>query len=126
MPQAPLPVTRVPCTVSLRPPERRIPVPTGTVAAIPSPGVLGLLLSCTELYWISVQDVPGWPGHEPSWGDGRSSLASVVEAIPTRLWSHSENSSTRWPPALVPEKPCGLFCACTLRRTALQSGQAPT
>ena len=47
VPQAPLLTKRLFMTVSLRPPDSDIPVPTGPAAADPAEGTLGLLLSWT-------------------------------------------------------------------------------
>ena len=47
MPHAPLLTKRLFITVSLRPPEIDMPVPTGPAAADPAAGTFGLLLSCT-------------------------------------------------------------------------------
>ena len=103
-----------------------MPVPTGVPAVSPNTGVFGLLLSCTTLRWMKVQELPGLFGQAPSCGEGGSSFAREVGKMPTRFRSHSESSISSRPPALVPEYPSALFWACTWRSDMSQSGQAPT
>src|SRR4249919_1986097 len=113
MPQDPLRTIRLFRTVLFRPPDRSMPVPIGEPAVRPKAGVLGLLLSCTSLRWMKVQELPGALGQAPSWGEGGSSLARELGRMPDRFRSHSESSIRSRPPALVPEYPSALFCACT-------------
>src|SRR5436190_16997194 len=112
--------------MSKEPPEISIPEPTGAVAESPPPGTFGLLLSCTWLFWITVQSWVVVPGHRPLCGEGASSLLREFGRIPTRFWSHSEFWIVRWPPEFVPEYPSGLFWACTWSSVVWQSGHAPT
>src|SRR5690242_4838659 len=112
--------------MSNEPPEISMPVPTGALAEIPLPGTFGLLLSCTWLFWITVQSWVVVPGQRPLCGEGASSLLSELGRMPTRLLSHSEFWIVRWPPELVPEYPSGLFSAWTWSSVVLQSGHAPT
>src|SRR5947209_3328444 len=108
IPHAPLCSTRLDRTVSFRPPAISMPVPTGADPAIPEPGTLGLLLSWTKLFSITVHEcVPVGPvppfGQAPSWGGGASSLFSELGTMPALLSSHSEFLMIRWPPLFVPE-----------------------
>src|SRR4051794_36294531 len=103
MPQAPLWTTLLRLTVSPRTPARTTPVPTGPSAADPEPGTFGLLLSWIELSWMNVHEVVVLLGHQPSAGEGASSLFWLFVTMPVLLWSHSDFSRRRWPPELVPE-----------------------
>src|SRR6516165_5478747 len=113
-------------TVSFWLPESSMPAPTGEAPASPDSGVLGLLLSWTRLSRMIVQEFSGSSGHAPFCGGGASSLLSELGTMPARLWSHSEDSRIRWPPAFVPEKPRALFWAWASVRTTRQSVHAPT
>ena len=92
MPHALLFVTLLFTTVSKRPPAMTIPVPTGPAAADPASGTFGSLLSCTKLLrHTSQDDVPVGPfpdGHEPSCGEGASSLFCELLTMPVALSSH--------------------------------------
>src|SRR5581483_7739545 len=107
-PHAPLSWMSLLSTVSNRPPEIRMPVPTGLLAAMPLlNGVFGLLLSCTELWTNSQHEwVPVGPvslrGQWPDCGDGWSSLFWLLVANPVWLESNSEFWMIRCPPELVP------------------------
>src|SRR3954452_77363 len=107
MPHALLCVTRLWTSVSNRPPAMTMPVPTGPAAADPASGTLGSLLSCTKLLrQISHEDVPVGPlpdGHEPSCGDGASSLFCELVTMPVALSSHRPFWMMRCAPELVPE-----------------------
>src|SRR5437588_12531679 len=115
-------------------PAKTTPDPTGAAPARPLaefPGTLGLLLSWILLFCQMSQmpspSGPGAPpGHCPFWGGGWSSLFSESWVGPVLLWSNSEFSIVRLPPALVPEKPSELYCARMRFSTALQLGHAPT
>src|SRR5215831_15062117 len=76
-------------TMSFRPPEITIPVPTGPRSAEPCDGTVVLLLSCTKLSWNTQHEpVPVGPrpvGHLPSCGDGASSLFWLFVEKPVLL-----------------------------------------
>ena len=99
---------RLPITVSWRPPASTMPVPTGPSAAVPERGTFGLLLSWMSFLRKSVQE---WlpvgplspPGQAPSCGDGASSLFWLLVTMPQVFSSHSDFSTIRCPPELVPE-----------------------
>src|SRR5436305_7467876 len=102
IPQAPLSWMVLLTTVSKRPPAMTMPVPTGPADAAPvSCGTFGLLLSCTSLCRQISHDPPPL-GHEPSCGDGASSLFCELLTIPLWLSSHSPYWMMRCPPELVP------------------------
>ena len=95
-------------TVSLRPPEIDIPVPTGPAAAEPAAGTLGLLLSWTSLCMNTQQEcapvtgaeTPG--GQAPFCGGGLSPFWLLVSK-PSSLLSNCEFLMTSRPPELEPE-----------------------
>src|SRR2546430_13053401 len=95
-------------SVSWRPPETSMPVPTGPAAAAPALGTLGLLLSCTKLFMNTQQECV-WVirlmplfGHAPSCGAGLSPFWLLV-SNPSSLLSNSEFFTTRLPPEFEPE-----------------------
>src|SRR5262249_11532922 len=107
-PQAPWFWMRLALTVSLRPPARIMPVPTGPRAAEPERGTFGLLLSWMKFRLKNVHDpVPRGPrcpfGQAPLCGDGASSLFWLLVEMPHVFPVHSERSTIRWPPEFVPE-----------------------
>src|SRR5438093_12450466 len=91
IPQAPFLYTRLPLTVSSRPPAITTPLPTGPASAEPEVGTFGLLLSCTRLLVNTQQElVPVGPfslalGHLPSCGEGASSLFWLLVTNPDWL-----------------------------------------
>src|SRR2546422_6278825 len=95
--------TQLSWMVSNCPPDISMPVPIGASQVMPEQGTFGLLLSCTLLRWMNVQEVFEVPGQRPLCGGGLSSLLSEFGRMPTLLQSHSESSMTRCPPAFVPE-----------------------
>src|SRR5579884_310421 len=108
LPHALLRTNRLSITVSLRPPEIDMPVPTGPAAAKPAPGTLGLLLSCTKLCmntqqeWVWVIRLIWWWGQAPFCGGGLSPFWLLV-SNPSSLWSNSEYFTTSRPPEFEPE-----------------------
>ncbi len=96
-------------TVSLRPPDRVMPVPTGPWLAVPAWGTFGLLLSCTLLCmntqheWVWVIGLVPPFGQAPFCGAGGSPAIWVLVSNPSLLLSNCEFSMTIAPPELVPE-----------------------
>src|SRR5438034_8536970 len=121
----------LPLTMLLWSPESTTPLPTGPAPATPVVGTLGLLLSCTEFFVNSQQLCePVGPvspafGHEPSWGEGASSLFWLLLTKPDLLLLNSEFWMIRCPPEFVPEYPSALVSAWAWSRIVLQSRQAP-
>src|SRR5438270_11021981 len=101
----------------LRSPESTTPLPTGPAPATPVVGTLGLLLSCTEFFVNSQQlCVPVGPvspslGHDPSCGEGASSLFWLLLTNPDLLLLNFEFWIVRCPPELVPEEAIALGSA---------------
>src|ERR1035437_3361841 len=114
-PQAPLLEKLLSITVSLRPPDTVMPVPTGPRLALPALGALGLLLSWTLLWrntqheWVWVIGLMPLFGHAPSCGAVGSPWIWVLVSNPSWLLSNWEFSTTMAPPELVPEYPRALY-----------------
>src|SRR5436305_9493936 len=94
-------------TVSKRPPEIDIPVPSGAEPDAPTCGTFASLLSWMLLFMNTQQEcvwviglVPPF-SHEPSCGGGLSPFWLLV-SNPSSLLSNSEFLTTSWPPEFDP------------------------
>ena len=96
-------------TVSLRPPDRVMPVPIGPGGRVAGFGHVGVVV-VVESLWMNTQHEWVWviglipsSGQSPFWGAGGSPAIWVLVSIPSWLLSNCEFSMTIAPPELVPE-----------------------